>query len=108
MQDAINQAQKIGQQVQETMTKAFNNVQPEIANTQEFFQQAVKQAQENMTQVQAVMTQQPFNPFELQKVFMEQQLNFLKQANRQVEGQLEKAHQQFAQFGEKLNTSTKK
>lgn len=103
IQDAITMSQKASEQLKETVLKSFETAKPELEKIQTVLQENFIKAQDNLKELQAAATKQPFNPFEVQQVFFTQQLDALKQFNRQIEGNVEKFQQQLSQFSQNLN-----
>ncbi len=92
---------------QEDWNANVAKVSPELAKAQKYLQaqaqDTFKNLQDNFTKIQASAFQNPFNPFEFQKIVMTQHIEFVKQFNRQFEGQLESIYSQLNTASEKLN-----
>lgn len=107
LNNSLKQIQPYFQGAQEQFNEAASKLQPELAKVnadlQEQAQANLKTFQTNMAELQSTLTSQPFNPFEIQRIFMSQQLGLVKQFNRQFEGQLEKLYANVNTASAKIN-----
>lgn len=104
---SVKQIEPHIKKAQEDWNAQVAKVSPELAQAQKDLQEqtqdAFKNLQDNFAKIQASAFQNPFNPFEIQKLVMTQHLEFVKSFNRQFEGQLESIYSQLNTASEKLN-----
>lgn len=104
---SVKQIEPHIKKAQEDWNEQVAKVSPELAKAQKDLQaqaqDAFKNLQDNFTKLQASAFQNPFNPFELQKIVMTQHIEFVKSFNRQFEGQLESIYSQLNTASEKIN-----